>query len=129
MNFNPAFSPASSRLAYAGMVRLILTGMAVALLACGVWDVARAQEPPAQSVPQNQYFAGYITALDEGRITVSRTVLGKDSSTRTFLITADTRIDGKPKVRARVTVQYVGAEDGDRAVHIIVRTTTQKKQG
>ncbi len=101
----------------------------MALLACGVWDVARAQEPPAQSVPQNQYFAGYITALGEGRITVSRTVLGKDSSTRTFLITADTRIDGKPKVKARVTVQYVAAEDGDRAVHIIVRTTTQKKQG
>ncbi|MFB3827588.1 MAG: hypothetical protein ACE15B_12520 [Bryobacteraceae bacterium] len=86
-------------------------------------------DPPVQTAPQNQYFAGYITALAEGSITVSRTVLGKDSSTRTFLITPDTRIDGKPKIKARVTVQYVAAEDGDRAVHIIVRSTTQKKQG
>ena len=33
-------------------------------------------------------------------------------------------VDGKPKVKARVTVQFVPAEEGDRAVHIIVRAST-----
>jgi hypothetical protein len=80
----------------------------------------------APNVPPDQYFAGAITALEDGKITVRRTVLGKDS-TRSFQITSQTRIEGRPKVNARVTVKYVATEDGDMAIHIIVRAPIAKK--
>ena len=44
-------------------------------------------------------------------------------------ITPETHIEGKPKVKSRVTVQYVADEEGDRAVQIIVRSPSQKKPG
>lgn len=88
-----------------------------------------AQAAPAEDKPREQYFAGYITALSDIQITVTRTVLGDKSSTRTFAITPETHIEGKPKVKSRVTVQYVADEEGDRAVQIIVRSPSQKKPG
>jgi len=69
----------------------------------------------------DQYFSGVIKKIGEGRITITRTVLGKEDATKTFLVTPETRTEGKPKVKARVTVRFVTAEDGDRAVHILVR--------
>lgn len=103
--------------------------MVAVLLLGGGAAPSYAQEPAPQNAPSpNQFFAGYVTAISENSITVSRTVLGKESSTRTFAITSETRIDGKPKVKSRVTVQFVDAEEGDRAVLIIVRGP-QKKQG
>jgi hypothetical protein len=102
-------------------VRFIIFGILTCLLACPILAPAQtAQDPPAEQ-PKDQFFAGYITAVSDTEITVSRTVLGKQSSTRTFQITPETKIEGKPKVKAKVTVQFVAAEEGDRAVHIIVR--------
>lgn len=101
-------------------------------MAMTVWCLqasAVLQAPPPEEKPREQYFAGYITALTDIQITVTRTVLGDKSSTRTFAITPETRIDGKPKVKSRVTVQYVADEEGDRAVQIIVRSPSQKKPG
>jgi hypothetical protein len=69
----------------------------------------------------DQFFSGVIVAITADRITVSRTVLGNESGTRTFVITPETRIEGKPAAKARVTVRFVTADDGDRAVHILVR--------
>jgi hypothetical protein len=85
----------------------------VCLLALSIWPVC-AQEGPQSP---DQFFSGTIVEIDAQRITVSRTVLGKDSATRTFQITPETRIEGKPRVKSRVTVRF----EGDRAVHIIVR--------
>ena len=87
-----------------------------------LWVAAQA----APNVPPDQYFTGTITALEDGKITARRTELGKDS-TRSFQITSQTRIEGRPKVNARVTVKYVTTEDGDMAVHIIVRAPIAKK--
>jgi hypothetical protein len=53
-------------------------------------------------------------------------VLGKNSETRTFLITKETRIEGKLRLKARVTVRYTHDDEGNRALHIIVRTTQKK---
>lgn len=75
---------------------------------------------------QDQFFSGTITSLSTDKITVSRTVLGKNSSIRTFLVTPETRVEGKPKVKARVTVRFVSSEGGDLAVHIIVRSSQRK---
>jgi hypothetical protein len=76
---------------------------------------------------QDEFFSGTIVEVDSQKITVSRTVLGKDSGTRTFQITPQTRIEGEPRAKARVTVRFVSDEQGDRAVHIIVRPPSGKK--
>ena len=71
---------------------------------------------------KDQFFTGLVTAIDDESLTVSRAATGKNSSTKTFDITAATRFEGgKPQVRARVTVRYVATEDGDQAVHVILR--------
>jgi phage terminase large subunit-like protein len=78
--------------------------------------------------PQDQYFAGIITALTDANVTVTRTVLGKESTVRTFTITPETHIEGKPKLKSRVTVRFLADERGDRAVRIIVRGAPQQKK-
>ena len=84
---------------------------------------ARQQDPQAEKAdaPRADFFSGTVTALDNDRITVTRKGLGKDQVTRTFLIDASTKVEGKPKVRSRVNVNFVTTENGDRAVHIIAR--------
>jgi hypothetical protein len=73
---------------------------------------------------KDQFFTGTVMAVDETSLTVNRTVLGKNSSTRTFLLTAQTKFEGgKPQVRSQVTVRYVTTDDGDIAVRVIVRRT------
>jgi hypothetical protein len=52
--------------------------------------------------------------------------LGKNSDTRTFLITQETRVEGKLRVKARVTVRYAHEGDSNRALRIIVRTSQKK---
>lgn len=81
--------------------------------------------PAAQEYEQN-FFAGIVTAIANSKVTVNRTVLGKDSETRTFTITPETRMEGKLRVNARVTVRFVPSEEGDRAIHIIVRSAQKK---
>jgi hypothetical protein len=85
------------------------------------------QEPPAAEQPSDQYFSGTVVSLDEEKLTVARTVLGKNTSSRSFIMSADTLIEGKLKIKARVTVKFVSKDDIDRAVHIIVRNPTPKK--
>ena len=87
----------------------------------------QAQDTAAsEQKPKPDYFSGTITVLDEEKLTVLKTVLGKTSETRTFLITKETRIEGKLRLKARVTVRYTHDEDGNRALHIIVRTAQKK---
>jgi hypothetical protein len=76
--------------------------------------------------PKYEYFSGSITVMDEEKVTVLKTVLGKTSETRTFLITKETRIEGKLKLKARVTVRYTHDDEGYRALHIIVRAPQKK---
>ena len=111
------------------MVRFTVPAVLLLLLA-GAGPPAQSGQDPAPGVQgqqEDQYFSGTITAMAEGKITVTRTVLGTESTTRTFLVTPETRFEGKAKVKARVTVQYVSGDDGDRAVHVLVRTTAPKK--
>jgi hypothetical protein len=102
-------------------VRSVLRRRLLASLVCLPAAAILAQEP-SKAPPADQFFSGAIVEITADRITVSRNVLGKDSSTRTFLITQATRIEGKPRAKARVTVRFVSGEDGDRAIHIIVRS-------
>ncbi len=56
------------------------------------------------------------------RITVSRSILGKPAEKQTFWIKTDTRIEGNLRMKARVTVGYVVADEGNVARLIVVRS-------
>jgi hypothetical protein len=87
------------------------------------------KQPPQQTAEETAYefFSGIVQQLPEGRLTVSRAVLGKPAENRSFLIKADTKVEGKLKVKARVTVGFKSSDDGDVAVRIIVRPAQNKK--
>ena len=82
---------------------------------------------------QTEFFAqrcgikNFAMCLTAEKITVARTILGRDSSSRSFAMTPETQIDGKLQPKARVTVQYVTKDEMDRAVRIVVRNNDPKK--
>lgn len=92
-----------------------------------VTPVIHAQEQgttPAE--PNYEFFSGTISQLPAGQIAVARTVPGKPAENRSFLITAETKIEGKLRLKARVTVGFKPSPDGDVAVRIIVRPQDKK---
>ena len=104
-------------------MRYVLTGVVWAFLAAGAATPSFPQEPQASATKaKDQYFTGTVIEIDETSLTVNRMVLGKNSTTKKFLLTSDTQFEGgRPKVRAQVTVRYISTDEGDRAVHIILR--------
>jgi len=54
-------------------------------------------------------------------VIVSRSVLGKPAEKRAFVIKSDTRTEGSLRVRARVTIGYVVADELNVARLIVVR--------
>jgi len=76
----------------------------------------------AEAKAKDQFFTGFVTAVEESSITVNRIVMGNNSTIKTFLVTGETRFEGgRPEVRSQVTVRYITGEDGERAVHVILR--------
>ena len=109
-------------------MRASLVCLTIGLCAFGQNPVApQNQEPPPAEQPGDQYFSGTVVSYAGERLTVARTVLGKNSSSRDFTITGETQIEGKLKVKVRVTVQFVTKDEIDYAVHIIVRNPPPKK--
>jgi hypothetical protein len=93
-----------------------------------------AQEPtppkPDDQKTEPQYddtFSGPIVELSSEKVTVSRSILGKPAEKRTFWIKQDTKVEGKLRVKAKVTVGFVTSDDGDIARLIVVRGQQQKK--
>ena len=64
--------------------------------------------------------------LPSGRIVVNRAVIGKPPENRSFLITSETKVEGKLKEGARVTVGFKPTEEGEVAMRIIVRPAQSK---
>jgi hypothetical protein len=90
--------------------------------------IKHAQGQEQQPKPKDQMFSGTITAIDETSLTATRTGPGKVAATKTFVLTPETRFEGgKPAVNSRVTVRFVTTEEGDRAIHVIVRASSGKK--
>ena len=66
------------------------------------------QDPPAiAETTHSDFFSGIVEELPAGKVTVSRTALGK-SENRSFLIKSSTKIEGKLRTKARVTVRRHG---------------------
>ena len=108
-------------------MRLWASGVLLAVLAIGAPNssspvASPASEEKPEPKPTNKFFTGSVTGVTETSITVNRIVLGKNSSTKTFRMNADTRFEGgRPQLRSQVTVRYVTNDEGERAVHIILR--------
>ena len=102
----------------------LVTGFSTTFLVIGLlaWTATaplRADETATAKAPDT-FFAGAVTELTSESIVVGRTVRGKAES-RMFLLTPQTKTEGKLAVKVRVTVRYVTDEDGDTATLIVVR--------
>jgi hypothetical protein len=104
----------------------VATGLVFLLLATQAARAVHAQETASAEQSSGEFFSGTITVLTDDKITVNRTALGKSSETRTFVITKSTKVEGKLRVKMRVTVRFTKDEDVDKALHIIVRTAQKK---
>ena len=83
---------------------------------------AFSQSAPPAAQPHAQVFSGYVTEFTPGALSVSRKNAGdKEMIHKSFVIDAHTKVEGKIKLKARVTVQFMINGDTNRAVHIIVR--------
>ncbi|HUP05072.1 MAG TPA: hypothetical protein VMU19_13845 [Bryobacteraceae bacterium] len=102
--------------------------MALALCLIALAPLARAQGEPASAAksqtPADQMFSGDVTAIDSASLTAVRT---GSKVEKKFLITPETKFEGKPHVKSRVTIRYVMTDDGPRALRVIVRVPAAKK--
>jgi hypothetical protein len=108
-------------------VRLATLLLVVGALLTMSWaqEPAKTESPKDDSKSEPKYdetFSGPIVEVSATRITVSRSILGKPAEKRTFWIKPDTRIEGRLRVRAKVTVGFVKSDDGDVARLVVVRT-------
>ncbi len=77
--------------------------------------------PETKPVPET-FFSGAVIAVSTTEITIRRRALISNATTKTFAMDAETKIEGKLRVKANVTVRYVTGDDGNaRATRIIVR--------
>jgi hypothetical protein len=81
-----------------------------------------APAPAPRTAASNDIFSGNVIELSSEAITVERTALLRDSVKRTFILDTQTTVEGKLKLRARVSVRFAADENGQfHALHIIVR--------
>jgi hypothetical protein len=99
---------------------------AVLLALLGTCIMPALQESPEGTNQDRPFFSGIVTDLASDRLAVARTILGKPDEQRTFRITPATRVEGKLKLKSRVTVQFAAGEEGDVAVSIVVRNKPDK---
>jgi hypothetical protein len=95
---------------------MILSGIAAAM-----------QQDSAPPKKPDAFFAGSVAETTAEKIVVSRVVSGK-TERRAFRITPDTKVEGKLRMKVRVTVRYTSDdEDQDVATLIVVRTSQFRK--
>ena len=101
-----------------------------ALLTCGGWSQSpanpdksgSAKADGAKSEPKyDETFSGPIVELSATKITVSRSILGKPAEKCTFWLKPDTRVEGRLRIHAKVTVGFVTTDEGDVARLVVVR--------
>lgn len=76
------------------------------------------QEPPAPKAEGESFVSGVVTELSADKIVVDRI---KPAEKRTFIRNADTKVEGKLKVKSRVTLRFATSDEGDIALSILVR--------
>ncbi len=95
------------------------------------WAQAQQLSKPDSPKTEPKYedtFSGSIIELTTTKITVSRSILGKPAEKHMFLIDSDTRIEGKLRVKLKVTIGFITSEEGDVARLIVVRQKPPEKK-
>ena len=82
---------------------------------------------PAKKTDQDSFFSGTVAEFSDKQVIVLRTVLGKPEK-HTFLIDPTTKIEGKLRLKIRVTVKFEPSEAGDVAKLVRVRLPPAKKK-
>lgn len=85
-------------------------------------------ETPKTEPKYDDTFSGSIIDFSTSKLTVSRSILGKPAEKRVFLIKADTRIEGKLRMKLKVTIGFVASDEGDVARLIVVRQKPPEKK-
>ena len=100
---------------------LLWLALTSGVVATGVAQDAAA--PPSKTTqPANDIFSGTVSELAPDSITVIRKAPARDAGARKFLLDGQTKVEGKLRVKARVTVRYQADDEGQlHALHIIVR--------
>ena len=109
------------------MQRILLTVLALECWIAGpvvgpLWADEHTAVAPKKA---DSFFAGTVVESTSEKLTLTRTVLGKPED-RSFVVTPETKIEGRLRARVRVTVRYISDENGDTATMIIVRSTKKK---
>ncbi|HVW10859.1 MAG TPA: DUF5666 domain-containing protein [Bryobacteraceae bacterium] len=87
---------------------------------------ALAQAPASKATSEGHIFSGTVTAVAPDKITVVLKVPAKPDESRDFAIDKDTKVEGRLRVNARVSVRFNTGDDGEsHALRIIVRTDTK----
>ena len=84
-------------------------------------DNAPTPEFPKTEAHYRDTFSGDIVNLSPARVIVARSILGKPTEQRAFWIRPETKVEGKLKMKVKVTVGWVPSDDGDIALLIVVR--------
>jgi hypothetical protein len=82
-----------------------------------------------QASPEDQdnYFTGTLVENASDHLKVSRNQRGK-ADARVFQVNAQTKVEGRLRLKQRVAVRYISGDDGDIAILVIVRPPAPKKQ-
>ena len=104
------------------MKRILLGRLAVVfLMALPMAGTTHQNPAPEDAAKKTSNFSGIVTLVSPDSITVSRKGLGPDSVTNKFTMDGKTRVEGKLRPHAKVTVVYADTEAGMLAIRIIVR--------
>ena len=86
------------------------------------WFVANAL---TDDVIPDEFYSGSVQEFTETSVTVARLLPGKPPETRVFVMDSETKVEGKLKKLARVTVGYHIHDGQDVAWRIIVRESPE----
>lgn len=85
-------------------------------------QAAQSAKATTKTVPANDIFSGTVTAFVPQSLTVVRKVPARPDEFRQFVIDKDTKVEGRLRVNARVTVRFKADSDGAiHALRVIVR--------
>jgi hypothetical protein len=77
---------------------------------------------------EDNYFTGTLVENASDHMKVSRVLQGKKEE-RVFRVNAQTKIEGgRLKLKQRITVRYISADEKDTAILVIVRPATKKQK-
>ena len=115
------------------MIRIVVSSFAFLV----AFTVAGQQPaPPAtakattKSAPANDIFSGTVTAFVPDSLTVVRKVPARPDEFRQFIIDKDTKVEGRLRVNARVTVRFKADSGGAvHALRVIVRADAKTGAG